>query len=220
MPAPLPGLGSPGDVASLLRWARRLVASPRVRESDAGMGPPLCMRLFWKDPVSTKPACQLRGGTMDTAECPECRVQSPGSTPKQVLTGSVRLQIPLTCRSYKCASCLNPWSDILSKGTWCAVQARGCRAWYSASACCRCTGACACSLTAAHTSALTHPRRTAAALAAAQTRMRRCSGRPCCTWKASPTAWRCVLAPCSAACVVGSPFCNSDDLSLFKLRYS
>ena len=38
LPAPLPGLGSPGAVADLVRWGRRLIASPRVRESDAGAG--------------------------------------------------------------------------------------------------------------------------------------------------------------------------------------
>lgn len=36
LPAPLPGLEQPPAVAALLRWARKLVASPRVRESDAG----------------------------------------------------------------------------------------------------------------------------------------------------------------------------------------
>ncbi len=36
LPAPLPGLEAPAQVAALLQWARKLVASPRVRESDAG----------------------------------------------------------------------------------------------------------------------------------------------------------------------------------------
>jgi hypothetical protein len=34
--APLPGLEAPAAVAGLLAAARRLLASPRVRESDAG----------------------------------------------------------------------------------------------------------------------------------------------------------------------------------------
>ncbi len=37
LPAPLPGLEAPAQVAKLLRWARTLVSSPRVRESDAGL---------------------------------------------------------------------------------------------------------------------------------------------------------------------------------------
>ena len=37
LPAPLPGLEGPAQVAELLRWARTLVSSPRVRESDAGV---------------------------------------------------------------------------------------------------------------------------------------------------------------------------------------
>ena len=37
LPAPLPGLEQPAQVAELLRWARTLVSSPRVRESDAGV---------------------------------------------------------------------------------------------------------------------------------------------------------------------------------------
>jgi hypothetical protein len=36
LPAPLPGLGLPADVCGLVEWARKLVSSPRVRESDAG----------------------------------------------------------------------------------------------------------------------------------------------------------------------------------------
>ncbi len=50
MRAPLPGLGQPGGVAGLLRWARRLVAAPRVRESDAGAAAlqlPCCARSNW-----------------------------------------------------------------------------------------------------------------------------------------------------------------------------
>ena len=35
---PLPGLEGPEAVRDLVQWARRLVGSPRVRESDAGAG--------------------------------------------------------------------------------------------------------------------------------------------------------------------------------------
>lgn len=41
LPAPLPGLETPEQVAALLQWARKLVSSPRVRESDAGAPLPL-----------------------------------------------------------------------------------------------------------------------------------------------------------------------------------
>lgn len=43
LPAPLPGLETPGQVLQLLQWAARLQCSPRVRESDAGA---LALRLL------------------------------------------------------------------------------------------------------------------------------------------------------------------------------
>ena len=43
--APLPGLEVPTAVAGLLAAARRLLASPRVRESDAGAAAPRLAQL-------------------------------------------------------------------------------------------------------------------------------------------------------------------------------
>ena len=37
LPAPLPGVTSPVALVAQLEWARRLLASPRVREADAGV---------------------------------------------------------------------------------------------------------------------------------------------------------------------------------------
>lgn len=44
-PTPLPGISSLGSVKHLIRWAKKLVCSPRVRESDAGA---LTLRLIFK----------------------------------------------------------------------------------------------------------------------------------------------------------------------------
>ncbi|XP_010937104.1 uncharacterized protein [Elaeis guineensis] len=44
-PTPLPGISSNGSVNHLIRWAKKLVCSPRVRESDAGA---LTLRLIFK----------------------------------------------------------------------------------------------------------------------------------------------------------------------------
>ncbi|KAL2643811.1 hypothetical protein R1flu_011398 [Riccia fluitans] len=44
-PTPLPGLDSESKVESLLRWAKSLASSPRVRESDAGA---LALRLIFR----------------------------------------------------------------------------------------------------------------------------------------------------------------------------
>lgn len=37
LPTPLPGLGTPDELLPQLQWAARLLRSPRVRESDAGL---------------------------------------------------------------------------------------------------------------------------------------------------------------------------------------
>ncbi len=37
---PLPGIDDPAAVEDLVLWARKLVGSPRVRESDAGIPKP------------------------------------------------------------------------------------------------------------------------------------------------------------------------------------
>ncbi|KAK4804387.1 hypothetical protein SAY86_004204 [Trapa natans] len=65
-PTPLPGLSSEEMIEKLITWAKRLVCSPRVRESDAGA---LTLRLIFRKYVvelswivnaSVKVGCQIR----------------------------------------------------------------------------------------------------------------------------------------------------------------
>lgn len=65
-PTPLPGLSSEEMIEKLINWAKRLVCSPQVRESDAGA---LTLRLIfrkyvvelgWPVNASVKVACQIR----------------------------------------------------------------------------------------------------------------------------------------------------------------
>ncbi|BDA45482.1 probable thyroid adenoma-associated protein homolog [Coccomyxa sp. Obi] len=80
LPAPLPGLEQAAQVADLLRWARTLVSSPRVRESDAGarlqslVFRKYVLRLMWR--VQIKPdgsaAVQDRVNLSEAAAEEEC----------------------------------------------------------------------------------------------------------------------------------------------------
>ncbi|KAL7140955.1 hypothetical protein ABFS83_08G021900 [Erythranthe nasuta] len=82
-PTPLPGLGSPVLVLEAIIWAKKLICSPRVRESDAGA---LTLRLLFRKYVLElswilKPSCNVVSlcseSKMPNGSCQNCMTTSP-----------------------------------------------------------------------------------------------------------------------------------------------
>ncbi|CAA3013832.1 Hypothetical predicted protein [Olea europaea subsp. europaea] len=82
-PTPLPGIYSPDMVREAIIWAKKLVCSPRVRESDAGA---LTLRLIFRKYVLelrwiVRPSCNVvffhPGSEMCNAKYENCKSSSP-----------------------------------------------------------------------------------------------------------------------------------------------